>query len=526
MIEWFRKQFGFRKTNSNRRAQGDTSRWVKQTVAALLFGAICLTFVFFGMDRGSSPGAGGAAAEVNGTIISVAQFRRHVQQTERYYSQIFGERMDMFRKSIPLQAMDALIKMEIIAQQGFAEGIWGTDEEVRYSVVNDVPEFWENGRFRKDLYYNLLEANRLTPNEFESDLRRQSLSRRMRRIFENALTPSQATIESEVKVRNLKINLEYLALQSKDLVAPDSLNPTEVSEFSSKSTAEIERYYTEHKKDYVQPEKVRARHILIKFKAGDGASEEKALKQIKEISAELNSGNFEKLAKKHSEDEGSKVKGGDLGFFARGQMVPPFEEVAFSAAKGTISQPVKSPYGYHLIEVLEKNPAVETSLADASDSIARTLLAKNKATEVISGLNGVLKEQNLEKAKELAARFKMEWKETGFFNVGQEYIPQVGSGAEVVEVVGRLNPNRKVSEKAIHQGDKYFIVLFKELKQEAPQAADDPVKMKEELARTTGNEAFDLWLESATKKVSVVRNERLIRGDGSIAPTEPFDFSE
>ncbi len=122
-------------------------------------------------------------------------------------------------------------------------------------------------------------------------------------------------------------------------------------------------------------EAVRARHILIAVKTptpepvGEGTptptpdpnlqkqAEEEALKLAREIKARLEAGeDFAQLAKEYSDDPGSADQGGDLGWFGRGVMVPEFEEAAFSLEPGEISDPVKTPFGYHIIQVLEKDP--------------------------------------------------------------------------------------------------------------------------------------------------------------------------
>jgi peptidyl-prolyl cis-trans isomerase C len=120
-----------------------------------------------------------------------------------------------------------------------------------------------------------------------------------------------------------------------------------------------DEFYKANPEIFVQPEQVRARHILIRTEAeADAAAKAEARKQIDEIRQKAVDGeDFAELAKSHSQDPGSKEKGGDLGFFARGQMVKPFEEAAFTLKENEISPVVESPFGFHLIQVTGRKPA-------------------------------------------------------------------------------------------------------------------------------------------------------------------------
>jgi peptidyl-prolyl cis-trans isomerase C len=124
------------------------------------------------------------------------------------------------------------------------------------------------------------------------------------------------------------------------------------------SDKETKAYYDSHQEMFKQPEQVRASHILIKAGSGeDEAKKAEAHKKIEEIQKKLKNGeDFSELAKKYSEGP-SKDKGGDLGYFGRGQMVKPFEDAAFGLKEGEVSGIVESPFGYHLIKSTGKKPA-------------------------------------------------------------------------------------------------------------------------------------------------------------------------
>jgi peptidyl-prolyl cis-trans isomerase C len=138
---------------------------------------------------------------------------------------------------------------------------------------------------------------------------------------------------------------------------------------------EIETYYKGHKEEFTNPESAKARHILLKVP--EGANEEawkEAESKAKDIKQKLENGeDFAELAKKYSDDPGSKNKGGDLGFFTKGRMVPEFESAAFSLKPGELSDPVKTNFGYHLIEVQEKKAASTKTLAEVQAQTRQTL---------------------------------------------------------------------------------------------------------------------------------------------------------
>lgn len=139
---------------------------------------------------------------------------------------------------------------------------------------------------------------------------------------------------------------------------------------------DIEAYFEANKAEYDQEEEIDARHILVE----DEKLAKKLVKQIKD------GGDFEELAKKHSTDEGSATMGGNLGFFPRGKMVPEFEEKAFSMKKGEVSAPVKSDWGYHIIEVLDKKKAKKAKFEDHKDEVKDKVLDEKMQTEYVTWL--------------------------------------------------------------------------------------------------------------------------------------------
>ncbi len=137
------------------------------------------------------------------------------------------------------------------------------------------------------------------------------------------------------------------------------------------SDADIKAYFDKNRSVFDKPEQVRARHILVTNEA-----------TAKQVLAKLKAGgSWDQLAKQYSTDPSTKDKGGELGFFGRGQMVPQFQDAAFNAKAGQIVGPVKSPFGYHVIQVEEKKQAQKASLASAHDQIKQQLTQQQQSQQ-------------------------------------------------------------------------------------------------------------------------------------------------
>ncbi len=140
---------------------------------------------------------------------------------------------------------------------------------------------------------------------------------------------------------------------------------------------ELKTYYEKNKDKFREPKAIKARHILIEVpQDASPEQEKKALKKAQELRARLLKGeDFAKLAKEYSADPGTKERGGDLGFFTRGQMVKEFEDAAFSLKPGEISPPVRTAFGYHLIKVEEVRESKQKSFEEVKEKVRQELIS-------------------------------------------------------------------------------------------------------------------------------------------------------
>lgn len=159
---------------------------------------------------------------------------------------------------------------------------------------------------------------------------------------------------------------------------------------------DFETYYKSRQEEFKIPEQVKARHILVRLeKNASEADQKKAREKAEDILKKLKAGeDFAKLAAELSDDPGSKAKGGDLGLFSRGRMVPEFEKAAFSMKPGELSEPVKSPFGYHIIKVEEKKEALSQPYEKVKDKVKEKATAeftKNRVEEEIKKATAEMK---------------------------------------------------------------------------------------------------------------------------------------
>jgi peptidyl-prolyl cis-trans isomerase C len=276
-------------------------------------------------------------AVVNGSVITQEDFDKEmgqVQQRLASMGKLPGDpQLTEFRKEV----LESLINRELLYQESKTKGIKVEEEAV-------------NERLKR------LEQRFSNEEEFKNALMKMKLS--------------MADIKSQIE-RGLAVQ-ELIGKQFADSV--------------SVSSKETKAYYDSNPDSFKQAEQVRASHILIKVDPeADKSQKTAARKKTENIQKKLRKGeNFGDLAKVFSDDHGSAVKDGDLGYFTRGQMVKPFEEAAFALMPGDVSDVVETRFGYHLIKVTEKRPESTIPYEDVKEKLQQYLKKKEVEKQVSS----------------------------------------------------------------------------------------------------------------------------------------------
>jgi peptidyl-prolyl cis-trans isomerase D len=370
------------------------------------------------------------ALKINGQEISINEYENTLNNMENTFKQLFGDQYNKFIKTVDIKSRvkDEIINRTLLYQESIKKKIPVSDREI-IEEISKIPSFKTNGSFDEDKYKQILNANRLTPASFEESLKREMRINKLTYLIQNSVNVSPNEIKNEYLYRNSKAKISYIKVSpslflNKVTIDNESIEkyynenkekyrkPKEIKlkyvKFNAEDFAkdikvsdeELQSYYIKNRLKYYKPERIKVRHILIRVKNWDNKTESlEALKKIREIQGELKKNiPFEKLAKEYSEDP-SAQNGGLIGFIKHGDVVPEFEKAAFALKEGEVSSIVKTPFGYHLIKVDQKIPAVMPTLDELKDNLTKEIIELKKTMnlkeQALSFYRDILNEGNI-----------------------------------------------------------------------------------------------------------------------------------
>ncbi|UCC47776.1 MAG: peptidyl-prolyl cis-trans isomerase [Gemmatimonadota bacterium] len=312
----------------------------------------------WGMDISgrSNPRAVGEVGRVNGTPINYQVWTRTFRSlTDQAREQKGAALDDREIDLIEEQAWDQLLNQILIEQELEHQGITVTDEEIRLAFQTTPPPwlvdnelFQTGGEFDYDKYRAFFSGPAVDPAllvQIEEYYRTVLPRTRLFELIGSGIYVSDSELWSLYRDRNEQLRLRYAVFDPEIQVDDSEVAMTD---------EELLRYYQEHLEDFQQPSS--AEVVLVEFSRVPGpADSAAALETARRIRAEILDGaDFAEQAAAYSGDRFSAAEGGDLGWFERGDMTPEFERAAFELVPGEISEPVLTPYGYHIITLTER----------------------------------------------------------------------------------------------------------------------------------------------------------------------------
>ncbi|HDQ40944.1 MAG TPA: peptidylprolyl isomerase [Desulfonatronum sp.] len=416
----------------------------------VIFGIIILVFVFWGVGSFRSE-RGNILAEINGSPLLLEEFQKVYSQTldnlRRENPGINIEELE--RMNLRGQIFAQMVGTHLLEQEAQRLNIHVSGNELRQRITQLQAFHDQDQRFDPERYRAVLRAHNLTPAQFESDFRLDMI---MEKLQEFIVLPTyvseqevrdyfryaqeqvvveylsfpwnheleQFAISDEIIESHYQANLDAYKIPARIKIKHLTISPAVLARPENVKQEDIADYYAANAQEYSKPEQVRASHILIKIDPDAPETEANAAREsLIALLLRLHEGeSFADLAREHSEDV-SATQGGDLGWFGRGEMVPDFEEAAFTLQPGKTSDPVRTAFGWHLIHVQDRRENATIPLDEVAPAI-RAHLAEEQALETLSetldnALEQVIMGASLE---EIGQSLQLPVRQTEYFSLG------------------------------------------------------------------------------------------------------------
>ncbi|HHI94717.1 MAG TPA: peptidylprolyl isomerase [Gammaproteobacteria bacterium] len=375
------------------RAQG----WIAWVIVGLLI----VPFALWGVNEYVGNGGKLVAATVNGTEIGQREFQQAFYDQRGRMQQMLGGQYDaqLFDPQIKQRVINELVDRELLLQNADDMGFRVSDQAV-VATIQSIDAFRENGVFSASLYQQQLQTQGQSPTAFERRVKRIMTAGQLPDGLASSVFVTDAELDAVIKLEKQQRDFQYFVLNASQFqdesLADDAaikdyyeqhvdrfltaekvrveyveLSATALKSDEEPSEEELREFYDANQGQFSVAEERQASHILIQLEEGaDEAAVTAARKKAEDLVTRLKAGeSFESLAKENSDDPGSAEMGGDLGYFGRGLMEPDFEEVAFSLKLGEVSEPVLTPFGYHIIKVTGIREKETKPFADVRDEI-------------------------------------------------------------------------------------------------------------------------------------------------------------
>lgn len=468
------------------RSQG----WLAKVILML----IAIPFALWGVDSYiQNSGGESVVARVGDEKISTQTFDLALRDQRERLREMLGQAYDPAQIDTPEfreTVIDELVTRTLLALEAKRQGLTVSDAQLA-TLIGEVPVFQRDGKFSEEIYLRVLRQQGMTPASFANRLRSDYTAQ----LLHDSLAGSQFTPREQV-VRLISLGEErrevasasigadaylprvqldaaavrdYYAKHPKEFRAPEAvrveyavLSVAALAPQMPVSDEEINRYYTERQAQFGEPEQRRASHILIAVPQDAApAVSEAARAKAAQILAQVrqDAAQFEASAKKNSQDTGSAEQGGDLGFFARGAMVKPFEDAVFALKPGEIAGPVQTPFGWHIIKLTEIKPAQVQPLEQVREKIATELKsekAARKYSELAERFGDIAYEQS-DSLAPLKETFGVPIMTSGWVSRHEAAEPALNHAKILAAIFSDEVLKNKRNSEAIEAGDKSLV---------------------------------------------------------------------
>jgi peptidyl-prolyl cis-trans isomerase D len=433
----------------------------------VIIGVIALSMLLYLVPQGSNTAETSTevVAKIGDQSVTLAEIHQQLNEI-RQRNPIPQQLEGLYARNI----LNQMVMQKEVEYEAKRVGITISDKELADRIRQYVPSAFNGDTFiGKDAYaQEVRQRFQLTVPAFEELVRSSLVDERLHKFITDGISVGPAEVQEEFRVQNEKIKLDYALIKPEDLAAKINLDDSEIKSYFDQNKSkyqipekrvvryalidvnqirqntpvsddELKAIYQQNIQQYELPNRVHAEHILLMTVGKTDAEVAEIKVKAEDILAQTKKkgANFEDLAKRYSEDPGSKAKNGDLGWIQQGQTVPEFEKTAFSLNKGETSGLVRTQYGFHIIKVVDKENAHTKTFEEVKDSIRTPYLlqkADQSAGAIADKVSGDIRQSNKLSLDELAQKYHLPVAETRPVSA-TEPVFEIGTSKDVREQI-------------------------------------------------------------------------------------------
>ena len=500
----------------------------QKIMLSVVLGVVALSMLLYLIPGAGAPASSGAndqiVAEIGTETVNVRQIEQGIRVALRG-AQVSPE----VASAIVPQIVEQVITDRALAYEAKRLGFQVTDAE----LATTIRTFGELGTATPQQYRLMIEQqqNQTVP-EFEGNVRLGLLADAVKNIAMEGAFVSPAEVEAEYRRRNDMATVDYIAFDPARLAGEVKATPEELKAYFEKnrgafpapetravqlivadqvkvgesiqvSDLQVQSYYNAHKDDFHTKERVKARHILVSILNKPPAEVPKMKAKAEELLKQIRAGaDFAKMAEQNSDDKTNASKGGDLGWVMKGQMVPEFEKATFALKPNQISDVVATNYGFHIVQVLEKEDAHLRPLDEVRNEIvtgirSQTLNDRMQALADQARAQLVKAPQN---AQQIAAKLGLLFVNVDKFKAG-DLIPELGADAQVAGAITSMQ--KGAVSQVMQSGEKLAIAVVTSVNPSHP--ADFAEAGAQVRMRYDQEKSVQLATEKANKAAEVAK---------------------
>ena len=504
----------------------------KRVLFGVVIAFIALSMLLYLVPQGTNTteGSTDVLAKIGDQSVTMGEVRQQLDQIRRQ-NQIPKPLEGLYARNI----LNQLVFQKEVEFEAKRIGITVSDQDRADRIKMYVPAAFNGDTFAgMDTYTREVQTRfQLTVPVFEDLVKQGLVEEKLRKLITDGISASPVEIQQEFKSQNEKVKLDYALIKPEDLegkIAPSDseikayydqnkakfqipekrviryalLDLTQLRQSTVVTDDELNKVYRDNIQQFQVPNRVHVEHILLLTTGKTDAEVAEIRKKAEDILAQARKkgANFEDLAKKYSEDPGSKAKGGDVGWVLPGQMVPEFEKASFSLNKGDISDLIKTQYGFHIIKVLDKETAHTRTFDEVKDSLRPNYLLNKvdqQASTIADQISADIRQSNKTTLDQLAQKYHLTIAQTHPVGPGEPVL-ELGNGQDVKDEIFHL---RQGDLSLPLRTDRGYVVLSLQQSLSAHQGTLEEVRDKivSEYKQQKSNDLAKTKAEELEKRV-------------------------